>query len=417
MVEFFDVGRGVEEVGGVEKKMLRQHSTRFLDADADGTEMKSTYASAATGNESKAAKQQSIRRARQTTMLRPIEMAMRRRTKLKMKVGEVEGMLSFGLEKSNTLHLSEDANGVRRALFRRIDDLAESRKDDDSSYFSAINKGEKVLVVVPIPAGYEAGGWRCHAIVDGNKCLQPNKARDEFCISCQSQKPKLKPQFEHLRLLSPSIQAESQEYLRIIRESDMELSKCEAAEKEARERLSRVTAARINEVNGDLSSDDEAEEDDEALMMNIELVQTGAWQKVSAAAVLSMIAPRKKKAEQLYHAARADLSIMIQSSFNLAVPHIQKVVRGFILRASLERIRQECKEAAEFAAAVEIQRIIRSALASQETNHLRVKKSNKMATRIQCLVLRRSSYLEKMRRWTIYVEYLRGKAATKIQSL
>jgi hypothetical protein len=302
--------------------------------------------------------------------------------------------------------LSEDATGVRRALFRRIDDLAESRKDDDSSYFSAINKGEKVLVVVPIPAGYEAGGWRCHAIVDGNKCLQPNKARDEFCISCQSQKPKLKPQFEHLRLLSPSIQAESQEYLRIIRESDMELSKCEAAEKEARERLSRVTAARINE-----------EEDDEALMMNIELVQTGAWQKVSAAAVLSMIAPRKKKAEQLYHAARADLSIMIQSSFNLAVPHIQKVVRGFILRASLERIRQECKEAAEFAAAVEIQRIIRSALASQETNHLRVKKSNKMATRIQCLVLRRSSYLEKMRRWTIYVEYLRGKAATKIQSL
>ena len=91
-----------------------------------------------------------------------------------MKEGEVEGMLTFAVEKSKALHLSDDAAGVRWELFWQIEELAELRKDNDASYFNVINKGDNVMVVLPFPKGYEAGGWgyampfRCKRVLPTN---------------------------------------------------------------------------------------------------------------------------------------------------------------------------------------------------------------------------------------------------------
>eukprot|EP00804_Cyclotella_cryptica_P003080 CCRYP_006079-RA/>CCRYP_006079-RA protein AED:0.07 eAED:-0.01 QI:0/0/0/1/0.5/0.33/3/0/431 len=329
---------------------------------------------------------------------------MQRRAKLKKKKGEVEGTLRFEVEKSKLLKLlpSDDTAGIRTTLYRRIEGLSDTRKDDDSSYYTAVENGFKVTVILPLPESYEVGGWRCHASFDKGGCLHPNKREDEKCTSCQSPKPKLKPQFEYLRLLSFSIRDVAKEYLRVIREYDIELSKCEAAEKEAK-------ASHVSSSDG--------EDEDDPLMMNVELIQGGVWQRIRADILLSMLAPRKQKAWERLNSARSELSIMIQCTCDLAAPHAQKVVRGFLVRSSLECLRREVCALAEFSAAVEIQRKIRSVLALREVKRLRTSKYNLMAIKIQCLLRKRIFDLEIMRRWSLHNANLRENAAIKIQSL
>ena len=368
--------------------------------------------------QTKMTKQQSIQRARQTTLLTPMLAEMHRRAKLKMKPGEVEGSLTFVVEKKDLLRLppSDDTNTalLRAALFRRIDGLG-ARIDDDSSYYDAVERGQRVTIVLPLPSEYESGGWHCYAAIHGNRrCLHPNKADDISCTACQTPKPQLKPEFAYLRILAHAIRIESLEYVRVIQESDADLIKCEEAERVASERVAMVAKKQIENTNS--TSSDVDEEDDEELMMNVELVQS-VWNRVHAENVLSMMKPRKAKLYQMLSAAKAQLAIMIQHAYQLAVIHVQKVVRGFILRASLDRLTAEAIAFAEFSAAAEIQRVIRSTLATIETVRRRKMKRNEMATAIQCLIRKRAAYLERLRLWTIHFENLRRKSAIKIQSI
>lgn len=368
---------------------------------------------------SKMTKQTLIRRARQTSLVTPMLAEMHRRTKLKMKPGEVEGRLTFVVKKEDLLRLplSDDTLLIRAALFRRIDGLG-ARMDDDSSYYDAVENDQgKVTVLVPLPSEYESGGWRCHAINGYGECLHPNKAGDDNCMACQTQKPKLKSEFDYLRIVAPAIRDESIEYVRIIRDSDADLTKCELAEKHASERLA-IVAEKQSRVESDIidpNSSDNGENDE--LMMNVELVQSGVWNRVHAKHVLSMMKSRKDKLSQKISEAKAQLAIMIQHSYQLAVLHAQKVVRGFLLRALIDRFRAEVTAFAQFSAAVEIQRVLRSALATKDATCRRKLKRNNMAITIQCLIRMRAAQNKRLRLWSIHVENIRIKSATKIQSI
>jgi hypothetical protein len=295
-------------------------------------------------------KKQSIQKARQTTLLTPMLAEAFKRAKLRVKQGEVEGTLTFTVKPDSLQELGELEAPVRKTLFRRIEGLDSSRVDDDSAYCRAVETGHQATIVLPLPVGYNEGGWRCHAIIGNQECLHPNLKYRNDCEVCATAKPNLKPEFQHLRLLSPSIRSESNEYLRRIRESDAELTKCERYENTAAEKLAAAAEKRVGIEDSSAIGIDEEEGDEEDLMMNVELVQSGVWSSIHASAVC--LKPRKAKSLQLLNSARAELAIMMQCAYELAAPHAQKVIRGFILRASLGRIREEAIEFAKFSAAV-----------------------------------------------------------------
>jgi hypothetical protein len=358
-------------------------------------------------------RQQSLKERRKTALASPMLADMARRSKLQMKNGEAQGTLSFRVDKTNLLRLSP-SDVVRTTLLRRIEGLSAGQIDDDSSYYDTVNSQAQanVTIVLPVPAG---GGWRCHALVEGQECLHPNLLADQTCNACSAVLPKLKPEFQHLRILSHSIRSQSKEYIRIIRKADLEITKCETAEEEARKRLEAAGERQVG-MDGDAISSADSDDEDEELMMNVELVQSGAWQRVHANTVVSTMKQRKAKSLYMLNAAKAELAIMIQSSYELAAHHSQKIVRGFLVRASINRIKQEAVELAEFSAAVDIQRIIRSSLASMKKLRLRKLRQNLMATRIQCMFRKRVACLEKTRLWSIWFEERQRHGAIKIQS-
>ena len=231
-------------------------------------EMKRVEASNALSDEAKSSKRNAIQRDRHTTINHPMMMEMHRRARLKMKNGEIEGTLKFVVPKKNLLHLPPSgaeserdstaskkevvvsAAAARKTLFRRIESIHPSRKEDDGSYFKAIANGSEVTLIIPLPHGYERGGWRCHALIPGmqpktsssantswekEECLHPNESDNEHCMKCKYPKPKLKPEFLYLRLLQPGLREQRNEYLRIIKECDFELERWDSAEKEAQE--------------------------------------------------------------------------------------------------------------------------------------------------------------------------------------
>ncbi|KAL7539952.1 hypothetical protein ACHAXR_009742 [Thalassiosira sp. AJA248-18] len=389
-------------------------------------------------------------RARQTAIQNPMMMDAMRRTRLGLKSGEVTGKLTFVVPKSRVLYLpptpddnseiSRKMSVARETLCRRFEALHPSRKEDDASYFDAVERGTEVTLITALPAGYEKGGWRCHAKTNSTaasgqvvqECLHVNRAVDECCVECQCPKPNIRPEFAYLRLLPPGMRRQRKEYERIIKQCDDELIRVDAAEREASERVA-VFEKRSDELDQEVDNtgsntsnpgtsaenDNESSEfnDDEDLMMDVDLVQKGTWQRVNAKALLPMLASRKIALHNRLSIARAELSIMIQASFDLAIPHVQKVTRRFLVRVRLDNIRQYALDFARFSAAIEIQRIVRSKLACTEAKRLRKLRENFMITKIQSIVRRRSAILERARLYAIYMDKLRNRSATTIQCL
>lgn len=383
--------------------------------------------------------------ARKTAIQNPMMMDAIRRTRLALKNGEVSGQLTLVLPKSSVLNLpstldhddsslkSSAIAAARETLCRRFEALHQPRKEDDASYFHAVETERKVTLVTPLPPGYERGGWRCHAKTSTTdcadhvvvECLHPNKPQDESCGKCQGPKPNIRPEYAYLRLLSLGVRRQRREYMRIIKECDHELERCDIAESEATEQIAAfdnmLEQSRTSDVadSSDGNCDDtsakekEVDEEDEALMMDVDLVQKGVWQRVNARTLLPTIASRKLKLNHRLASARAELAIMIQASFELAVPHLQRVARRFLVRFRLDSIRKAVLDFARFSAAVEIQRIVRSKLASREAQRLRILRNHHMATRVQSVVRRRSAIKERQRLYRIYI----NRSATLIQSL
>ncbi|KAL9189729.1 hypothetical protein ACHAXT_009404 [Thalassiosira profunda] len=283
------------------------------------------------------------------------------------------------------------------------------QREDDKPYFDAIEQGTVVTLVTALPPQYNKGGWRCHAkstsAASGEvgECLQANQAADMSCIKCQSPKPNLRAEYLYLRLLPRGLRRQRREFERIIRDADGELNRCDAAESEANERIAAVEA--------------NADGDGEELMMKVDLVQRGVWQSVDARSLLPILAERKSALNNKLSGARAELAIMVQAAFDLAVIHAQRLARRFLVRLRLDEIRQSVRDFARFAAAVEIQRIVRSKLACLEADRLRTLRDLFMATKIQSAARRRFAVLERKRLFAIYLEKRRNQCATTIQSM
>lgn len=364
-------------------------------------------------------KREAIQRDRKATLFNRASMEMLRKTQLSLTEGETHGTtLKFIVPINRLLQLppSIDDNdnfnvaaaAVRVTLFHRFECLQPCRQEDDTPYIDAVHQGMSVVLAKALPKGYESGGWRCHALNGERKeCMQPNKA--SLCSKCHSLKPKLKPRFAYLRLLLPGVRQQRREYVRMIKECDSELCRCEAAEEDCNKKIADFNTRKAEGLV-------QAEDEDVELVIDIDLVQRGVWQRGNAKALLPMLADRKEDLHHRLRSARAEIAIMIQFTYELAVIHAQKIVRRYLVRCSLPRIRASREAFARLCAALEIQRQVRGKLAKNLLIRLRKQRHFAMATKIQAITRMKNAILERKRRWDAYMLQLRHQKATIIQT-
>lgn len=345
-----------------------------------------------------------------------------RRTKMAMRNGEVKGRLKFIVHPSKLLVLPPSMDGqefsivakAKETLCRRFAFLHPSRMEDDAPYIEAVKQGNEVTVITALPQGYSMGGWRCHAKLnssEGMECLHPNGSLVETCNRCNHPKPKLRQEYAYLRLMTPGVRRQRKEYERIMKGIDSEFERCDLAEREAREKLAAYDKQlKLLELNGNVI------DEEKWLMMDVDLVNN-VWQRVNARTLLPLIAERRLELGPKLATARGELAILIQSAYQMAVLHAQRVGRRFLMRLLLNEIRHTTINFAQFSAAVEIQRIARAKLAYRKADERRKIRDNSMAIRIQCFARRMSAWIERRRLHDIYMIKLRISATTLIQSI
>jgi hypothetical protein len=359
---------------------------------------------------------------RKSAMQNPFLSDATRRTKLAMRNGEVKGRLKFIVQQSKLLVLPPTIDGhefsivakARETLCRRFTFLHPSRMEDDDPYTEAVKQGNEVTVITALPQGYSMGGWRCHAKLnssEGTECLHPNGSLVETCNRCNHPKPKLRQEFAYLRLMTPGVRRQRKEYERIMKGIDSEFVRCDLAEHEAREKVAAYDKQlKLLELNGDVI------DEETWLMMDVDLVNN-VWQRVNARTLLPLIAERRLELGPKLATARGELAILIQSAYQMAVIHVQRVGRRYLVRLRLNDVRQSVINFARFSAAVEIQRIARTKLAYNKAECQRKIRNNCMAIRIQCFARRMSAWSERRRLHDTYMIKLRNSAATLIQSI
>ena len=375
--------------------------------------------------------------ARKTAILNPILSDATRRTKLGMRLGETKGRLNFVVQRSKLLVLpptpkddSETSRALaaaRETLCRRCEVLHPSRRENDAAYIEAVEQGTEVIVIAALPRGYTRGGWRCHTKTkshsnDQVECFHPNGPTDVTCMKCQSPKPSMRPEFSYLRLITPGVRRQRILYTRTIQGIDNELERCDVAERQATEKLAEFDRLLVEQKGKASPNSDKAKslpelsDMEESLMMDMDLVSQ-VWQRMNARTLLPMLVTRKLELSSQLSKYRGELAVMIQSTFELAVPHLQRLTRRFLVRLRLDGIRMSANDFARLSAAVEIQRLARSKAAFKEAERRHKLRDHYMAIRIQCAARCKASAKERRRLYEIHVEKVKNNAAALIQSI
>jgi hypothetical protein len=195
----------------------------------------------------------------------------------------------------------------------------------------------------------------------------------------------MRPEFSYLRLITPGVRRQRILYTRTIQGIDNELERCDVAERQATEKLAKFDRqkGKASPNSNKAKSLPELSDMEESLMMDMDLVSQ-VWQRVNARTLLPMLVTRKLELSSQLSKYRGELAVMIQSTFELAVPHLQRLTRRFLVRLRLNGIRMSANDFARLSAAVEIQRLARSKAAFKEAERRHKLRDHYMAIRIQC---------------------------------
>eukprot|EP00957_Ditylum_brightwellii_P005952 451056-Ditylum_brightwellii.AAC.1 len=214
------------------------------------------------------------------------------------------------------------------------------------------------------------------------------------------------------------MKSQRNESLKRLKHCDAELTKHEHALAEARLKI-----AKLRERGGQKSplhrggEHDREDEETEGNTMDVDLAQSGVWQRIDVHSLVPILITNLHRCSKQLRQVRTELVILIQSTYEMAVPHVQKVIRGHLTRTTLNSMRRGLTNLARFAAAVEIQRISRSLLSKKEMQRRHHALCHAMAIRIQTHIRRKLACIEYQRRWKKYIDELHHIMAIRIQSL
>jgi len=194
------------------------------------------------------------------------------------------------------------------------------------------------------------------------------------------------------------------------------LERCDVAERQATEKLAEFDRLLVEQKGEASPNSDKAKslselsDMEESLMMDMDLVSQ-VWQRMNSRTLLPMLVTRKLELlRSQLSKYRGELAVMIQSTFELAVPHLQRLTRRFLVRLRLNGIRMSANDFARLSAAVEIQRLARSKAAFKEAERRRKLRDHYMAIRIQCAAHCKASAKERLV-WTLTEERKRAGLA------
>ena len=355
-----------------------------------------------------ARKREQIRRDRRTTAHKPEYMAALRRTRLNVGSNEQVREIILRVEQPLALRNAE----AREALHRRLSWLSCNRRDDEDAYYAACHRPVKLLTT-----SASGGSWYCERIDprSGEPCHVVNESSSLTCHLCNATRycPNLKPLYSDLARLRSAVHREIRIKFTRIAELDEELDALDEALGMAKERLAELQKY-VAEGGGDIDADDVPES---LRMLDIDVTQSGSWQRTDVRALVPDIIARQRRTNHLLREIRGELSIIVQALYETAAPVVQKAVRGHLLRCKFDSIRRAIIDKAENAAATNIQRMARSFQAKLETERRRVQRREAMRLRLQTTARRFLARREYRRRYDAYIEKLRHDMAVRIQRL
>lgn len=114
---------------------------------------------------------------------------------------------------------------------------------------------------------------------------------------------------------------------------------------------------------------------------------------------------------------RGELAVLVQCIYQLAVPHLQKTVRGHFARTRFPKLKLQIVGLARFAAAVQIQRVARGFISARESRRELADRFFHYATRIQCYWRRKKAYIRAHEKREVLRIKWENEMACKIQNL
>ena len=357
---------------------------------------------------SNARKREQIRRDRRTTALKPEYMAALRRTRLNVGSNEQVREIILRVEQPLALHSAE----AREVLHRRLPWLSCNRRDDEDAYHAACHRPVKLLTTAA-----SGGSWYCERIdpKSGEPCHVVNEPSSLTCHLCNATRycPNLRPFYSGLARLRSAVHREIRGKIKRTAELDGELDALDEALGMAKQRLAELQKY-VAEGGGDIDADDAPES---LKMLDIDITQSGSWQRTDVRALVPDIIARQRRTNHLLREVRGELCIIVQALYETAAPVVQKTVRGHLLRRKFDSIRRAIIDKAENKAAMEIQRIARFFLATLEAERRRVQRRYIMSLRIQSTARRFLARREYKRRHDACIQKLRHDMAVRIQRL
>lgn len=353
-------------------------------------------------------KREQIRRDRRTTARKPEHMAALRRTRLNVGSNEQVREIILRVDQPLALHSAE----AREALHRRLPWLGCIRRDDEDAYHAACHRPVKLLTT-----NVSGGSWYCERIgpKSGEPCHVVNESSSLTCHLCNATRycPNLRPFYSGLARLRSAVHKEIRIKSTRITEVDEELDALDEALAVAKERLAELQKY-VAEGGGDIDADDAPES---LRMLDIDITQSGSWQRTDVRALVPDIIARRRRTNHLLREIRGELCIIVQALYETAAPVVQKTVRGHLLRCKFDSIRRTIIDKAENAAAMKIQRMARSFLAKLEAERRHVHRRNVMRLRLQTTARRFLARREYKRCHDAYTQKLRHDMAVRIQIL
>uniref|UniRef100_A0A6U2QQ40 Uncharacterized protein n=1 Tax=Leptocylindrus danicus TaxID=163516 RepID=A0A6U2QQ40_9STRA len=244
-------------------------------------------------------------------------------------------------------------------------------------------------------------------------CRAVNDKRCKACIVCGVLRVKMHRKYSHIRRLAVAVKERRAVLLEKIRKLDHELYKSRGALENIAQHNQRP-----DECLSDSSDFEVATEMIRAMnaVIDLDLAQENVMQRVEVHAMEKILKKLLLQKTSQLELLWGELCVIVQALYEEAIPHVQKIVRRFLVRSRLNKIRAAYAHRIQSFSVIEIQRKVRAYLAKKQFMYLKRAQVYRAASLIQCWMRHVLAGFELDRRNRRFMLQLHFKMSTRIQS-